>query len=105
MYRTLTYWEDLKDGRHPYNKGDVYPREGLKPSDARIKELSTTMNIRGTKLIEEIPEKEPEKEPVKEAEKEPEKAPEIPAPKPAPKKGKTNGNTAGNAKSRPRKTK
>lgn len=82
MYRTLIYWEDLKDGRHPYNKGDVYPREGLKPSDARIKELSTTMNIRGTKLIEEIP-----------------------APKPAPKKGKTNGNTAGNAKSRPRKTK
>jgi len=97
MYRTLIYWEDLKDGRHPYNKGDVYPREGLKPSDARIKELSTTMNIRGTKLIEEIPEKEPEKEP--------EKAPEIPEQKPAPKKGKTNGNTAGNAKSRPRKTK
>lgn len=97
MYRTLTYWEDLKDGRHPYNKGDVYPREGLKPSDARIKELSTTMNIRGTKLIEEIPEKEPEKEP--------EKAPEIPEQKPTPKKGKINGNTAGNAKSRPRKTK
>ena len=46
MYRTIVYFEDLQDGSHPYNVGDVYPREGFTPSDERIKELATDKNIR-----------------------------------------------------------
>ncbi|MBQ6250167.1 hypothetical protein [Ruminococcus sp.] len=51
MYRTIVYFEDLQDDSHPYNVGDVYPREGFTPSDKRIKELATDKNIRGIPLI------------------------------------------------------
>ncbi|PWJ13958.1 hypothetical protein [Ruminococcus flavefaciens] len=51
MYRTIVYFEDLQDDSHPYNVGDVYPREGFTPSDERIKELATDKNIRGIPLI------------------------------------------------------
>lgn len=51
MYRAITYFEDLQDNRHPYNVGDVYPREGLTPTDERINELATNRNIRGIPLI------------------------------------------------------
>lgn len=92
-YKVKAYWEDLKDGRHPYNPGDVYPREGYTPSPERIKELSSTQNKRGIQLIEEV------KAPAKVA------IPldnQVEEPK---KKGKADGNTARTVKSRPRKAK
>lgn len=51
-YKTLVYWTDLQDADHPYNPGDEYPREGLKPTKKRINELMGDKNKRGTPLIE-----------------------------------------------------
>ena len=92
MYQVLIYWEDLKDNRHPYNAGDVYPREGYTPSPERIQELSTTQNKRGIQLIAEV--KTPEK---------------VTAPLEnkleEPKKEKADGKSTRTVKSRSRKTK
>ena len=54
MYKVLIYFEDLQDENHAYNPGDIYPREGLKPTKKRIKELSSDKNLRKVKLIEEV---------------------------------------------------
>lgn len=51
-YVVVKYFEDLEDNNHPYNVGDLYPREGLEPSEFRIKELSTPFNVRKEVLIE-----------------------------------------------------
>ena len=53
MYRCVVRFVDLQDGGYKYNPGDVYPREGISPSEDRIKELSTDANRRGIPLIEE----------------------------------------------------
>lgn len=37
---------DLEDGRHFYRVGDVYPREGVEPSDARVELLSDKSYIK-----------------------------------------------------------
>lgn len=54
MYKVIKYFIDLQDGEHPYNVGDAYPREGLKVSDKRISELSSSNNRRHTPLIAEV---------------------------------------------------
>lgn len=54
MYKVIKSFNDLTDGRYTYNKGDTYPRKGLKVSDERIQELSTDANRRGEPLIKEI---------------------------------------------------
>ena len=51
-YKVLTYFEDLQDGGHPYNPGDVFPRIGKRVSAERLAELSSDKNLRGVKLIE-----------------------------------------------------
>lgn len=85
MYKVIHFFHDLqdphttKDGTvyHAYNVGDTYPRDGYKPSDDRIKELSGRDNIRGIPLIELIEEQEkPEKAPKRKAK--PEEAAEAP---------------------------
>ena len=58
MYKVLTYFTDMQDKNYPYNEGDIFPRDGLKVSEARLKELSSTNNKRGIKLIELVEEKE-----------------------------------------------
>ncbi|NMA65322.1 MAG: hypothetical protein GX957_03660 [Clostridiaceae bacterium] len=50
-YIVVKYFEDLQDSRHPYKKGDTFPREGLKVSKERIEELSTIQNKRQTVFI------------------------------------------------------
>ena len=52
MYKVLTYFTDLQDNSYPYDEGDIFPRNGLNVSEARLKELSSTKNKRGIKLIE-----------------------------------------------------
>lgn len=47
-------FKDLKDNDHIYKKGDIYPREGLKPTKKRIEELSTKANKIGKILIKKI---------------------------------------------------
>jgi hypothetical protein len=54
MFRVVKLFTDLQDSDHLYEVGDEYPRLGLNPSLARIKELSGSDNRQGTPLIEEI---------------------------------------------------
>lgn len=44
-------FKDLEDNDYIYQKGDIYPREGLQPTKERIKELSTKKNKIGEILI------------------------------------------------------
>lgn len=54
MYKVIYKFADLQDKRHVYNVGDIYPREGSKPSEERIKALAKGTNKIGRPLIEEI---------------------------------------------------
>ena len=51
MYIVKVYFEDMQDGNHAYNPGDIYPREGYTPSKARLVELMTSANRRRMPLI------------------------------------------------------
>ena len=70
MYKVLVMFTDLQDNGYKYLPGNEYPRKGLNPSPERIRELATTANKRGIKLIDgKIPEKvEKPVEEVKESE-------------------------------------
>lgn len=52
MYKVIKRFVDLHDENHVYNVGDTYPREGAKPTESRIKELSSNENRQKTPLIE-----------------------------------------------------
>lgn len=54
MYKVIKYFEDLKDNRHPYKMGDIFPRNGLEVSESRFDELSGDKNRRGEPLIFEV---------------------------------------------------
>ena len=59
MYKVVKFFTDLQDNKHPYNVGDIFPREGVEVSEDRLKELSTDKNKRGAILIEEVVEDVP----------------------------------------------
>ena len=73
MYKVIRYFEDIQDAMHPYNTGDIFPREGMSVSADRLAALSTDRNLQRTPLIECVPEPivenamEPKPEPVKKA--------------------------------------
>lgn len=50
-YIVIKRWHDLQDNNYQYEVGDIYPREGLEPSENRILELSSSNNIPGIPLI------------------------------------------------------
>ena len=54
MYKVIKAFLDLQDDSRLYNEGDSYPREGLKPSPDRIKELSGNENKIGEPLIKAV---------------------------------------------------
>ena len=60
-YKVIAYFEDLQDNTHPYNVGEVFPRENKTASKERIKELATTQNRRKIPLIKKVEEKKPKK--------------------------------------------
>jgi len=68
MYIAISYFKDMKDNMHPYNPGDIFPRDGLKVDAKRLEELSTDKNRRGKPVIKlaEEEEKAGEKPDVKE---------------------------------------
>ena len=66
MYRVIKGFFDLQDNGHWYEAGDLYPREGRKPTEKRIAELAGAKNRQRTALIVEEPE---EKKPIKKARK------------------------------------
>lgn len=60
-YKVINYFEDLQDNNHPYNVGDVFPRENKAVSKERIKELATNQNRQNKPLIKKVEEKKPKK--------------------------------------------
>lgn len=50
-FRVLRTFADLEDGNHIYRAGETYPRDGVKPTLARIEELSGSGNKIGAPLI------------------------------------------------------
>ena len=52
MYRVVKFFTDLQDGDHPYHVGEAFPRDGVKVTEERIKELSGKENRQGVPLIE-----------------------------------------------------
>ena len=50
-YKVIHFFNDLQDFNHAYHVGDVYPRMGVRVSDARIAELSSSKNKQGKPLI------------------------------------------------------
>ena len=63
MFEVIVRFKDLQDNNHLYLPGDIYPREGLEVSEARIKELTGTNNRRGVAAIKEVAPKKPVVEP------------------------------------------
>lgn len=57
-YVVIHYFTDLKDKNHPYNEGDIFPREGVSVSEERLFELSTDRNKQHKPLIRFVEEKE-----------------------------------------------
>ena len=62
MYRVLEMFDDLMDtiptkaGQLPYRyeAGDLYPRDGYRPTMGRITELASDQNLRGRPVIAPI---------------------------------------------------
>lgn len=56
MYKVIKSFRDSLDDFYTYKVRDIYPREGYKTSDERIKELSSNNNKVGKILIKNISE-------------------------------------------------
>ena len=54
MYKVIHYFTDLHDKNHPYNVGDIFPREGVTVSEERLAELAGEDNKQGKPLIEQV---------------------------------------------------
>lgn len=54
MYKVIKYFTDLQDSNHPYNVGDVFPRDGLTVTEERLAELAGKDNKQGVPLIKHI---------------------------------------------------
>lgn len=54
MYKVIKFFTDLQDNEHPYNVGDIFPREGVTVTEGRIAELAGSNNKQGQPLIEEV---------------------------------------------------
>lgn len=53
-YKVIGFFTDLRDYDHPYNVGDVFPRQGVIVSEERIAELSSNKNRQGRPLIKAV---------------------------------------------------
>ncbi|MBL1226601.1 hypothetical protein [Enterococcus sp. BWR-S5] len=62
MYSVLKKFRDLTDNNKVYEQGEIYPREGHEPKQARIKQLLANDNkgraevLKGSPIIEKIEE-------------------------------------------------
>lgn len=90
MYRVIKFFTDLQDNNHAYKVGDVFPHDGMKVSEIRLRELSTDANRRHMPLIEKVevepvqiePTEAETEEPVEGFMNPPEEADETPEEKP-----------------------
>ena len=81
MYQAIEYFTDNLDNGYTYNVGDVYPREGYTPTEERIQELASDLNVRRRPVTAEITNQEVETVAEVAAEDIPEEAPEEEKPK------------------------
>lgn len=58
-YEVISKFVDLIDNKHVYEVGDSYPRDNYKPTDERIKELSTVNNKLKKAVIKAVENNEP----------------------------------------------
>lgn len=58
MYEVIHYFTDLQDSKHPYNVGDIFPREGMAVDENRLRELSGNGNRQKKPLIRKVNVKE-----------------------------------------------
>lgn len=65
-YVVVKMFTDLQDENYEYHPGMIYPREGFKATQKRIKELSTKNNKRKEVFIAELEERLEIQEPKKE---------------------------------------
>jgi hypothetical protein len=84
MFIVINAFLDLQDAEYLYEVGDAYPRDGIEPSEERIKELLGSDNLQGQPMIkavktvpadkksEEVTESEPSKEDAEETSDTPE---------------------------------
>ena len=63
MYKVIYKFADREDSNHIYNVGDTYPREGVEPTEERIKELKGGKNKIGEPLIKSVEDKKTAKKP------------------------------------------
>ena len=68
MFIVINAFLDLQDAEHLYEVGDAYPREGLEPSEERIKELLGSDNLQGQPMIKAVKTVPADKEPEEAAE-------------------------------------
>lgn len=54
MYKVMHMFADLQDNSYIYHEGDIFPREGVHPSEKRLYELSSKYNLQGKPLIEYV---------------------------------------------------
>ena len=67
-YKVIKFFMDGQDHNYSYIPGNIYPREGLTPSEERIAELASTKNRLGEILIEPVQSTAQKKEEEKPAE-------------------------------------
>lgn len=63
MFIVINAFLDLQDAEHLYEVGDAYPREGIEPSEERIKELLGSDNLQGQPMIKAVKTLPADKEP------------------------------------------
>jgi len=54
MFRVISTFADLQDGKYLYKPGDAFPRQGLTVDAARIASLASCDNATGKALIEAV---------------------------------------------------
>lgn len=54
MFIVINAFLDLQDAEYLYDVGDAYPREGIEPSEERIKELLGSDNLQGQPMIKAV---------------------------------------------------
>lgn len=73
MFIVINAFLDLQDAEYLYDVGDAYPREGLEPSEERIKELLGPDNLQGQPMIKAVKTVPADKKPEESADSEPSK--------------------------------
>ena len=53
-YKVLVRFADLQDNKRLYLAGEIFPRDGLTVTAARLVELSGSNNLAGYPLIEKV---------------------------------------------------